>query len=543
MSTRKISVFYVVLIALATMAVTAVITSRMDLTPSSSAQSVAVPATNSAPLTGAIDATTFRNIAKANAPAVVNIQTLGHARGRDLTEFFGQGGGGGGDDLFQRFFGGGGDDNQAPPRGRNRGQGRGGQGGQGPQVEGAGTGFIIDKTGFILTNNHVVEDAEDIRITLYGAELNESYAAKVIGRDSLTDCALIKMTELPSRPLTEVKFGDSEQMQPGDWVMAIGNPFRLGHSVSVGVISALGRPLGGVRGREQNMLQTDAAINPGNSGGPLLNIRGEVVGMNTAIFTDTRAGGEAGNIGIGFATPIDALRDLLPQLRNGKVVRGVIGVTVSKNHLTPEMARGLGLPNTTGAVIATVNPNGPADKAGLQPGDVVTDFNGKPVKDSDSLVALVVTTKPGTTVPLTVYRNNQRKSVNVTIDELDLDAEQGGRTARRGGGGGGNDQQNQQEPATTGFGMTLDQLTPELARRLDLERGEGGAVVSDVDRNSPAFNAGLAPGDVILEVNRQKVTTVSQATRELQKIAPGQPAFLLIWRDGQRQFVSMTRGK
>jgi serine protease Do len=536
MSTRKISVFYVVLIALATMAVTAVITSKMDLTPTSSAQTVSVPSTNSAPLTGTIDATTFRNIARANAPAVVNIQTLGHAKGRDLTEFFGQGG----DDLFQRFFGGRGqEDDQQPPRGRNRGQGQGQGRGQGPQIEGAGTGFVIDPAGFILTNNHVVEDAEDIRITLYGAELGESFAAKVIGRDSLTDCALIKMTEMPSKPLSKVNFGDSDMMQPGDWVMAIGNPFRLGHSVSVGVVSALGRPLGGVRGREQNMLQTDAAINPGNSGGPLLNVRGEVVGMNTAIFTDARAGSEAGNIGIGFATPINALRDLLPQLRNGKVVRGVIGVTVSKNHITPEVARGLGLPNAAGALIATVSPNGPAEKAGLQPGDVVTDFSGKAVKDSDALVALVVNTKPGTTVPLTVFRNNQRRSVNVTVDELDLDAEQGVRTAR--GGPGGRQPEAQPEPTTTGFGMTLDQLTPEMARRLELEKGDVGAVISDVDRNGPAFNAGLAPGDVLLEVNRQKITTASQASRELQKVPPGQPAFLLIWRDGQRQFVTMTK--
>ncbi len=531
MSTRKISVFYVVLIALATMAVTAVITSKMDLTPSSSAQTVSVPPTNSAPLTGAIDATTFRNIAKANAPAVVNIQTLAHARGRDLTEYFG----GQGDDLLRRFFGGGGqDDDQPVPRGRGQGQGRGQGRSQGPEVEGAGTGFIVDNAGYILTNNHVVEDAEDIRVTLYGAELGESYAAKVIGRDALADVALIKMTEMPSKPLSEVKFGDSDQMQPGDWVMAIGNPFRLGHSVSVGVISALGRPLGGTPGREQSMLQTDAAINPGNSGGPLLNIRGEVVGMNTAIYTDQRSE----NIGIGFATPINTLRDLLPQLRNGKVVRGVIGVTVSRNHMTQETAKAFGLPpGAGGALIATVNPTGPAGKAGLQPGDVVTEFNGKQIKDSDSLVALVVNTKPGSTVPVTIYRNNQRKSVNVTVDELDLDAEQG-RAARRGGGG---TEPQRPEPTTTGFGMTLDAITPDISRRLDLPRNEGGAIVSDVDRNSPAFNAGIVPGDVILEVNRQKVGNVSQVTRELQKVQAGQPAFLLLWRDGQEVFVTMTK--
>jgi serine protease Do len=338
------------------------------------------------------------------------------------------------------------------------------------------------------------------------------------------------MTEMPTQPLTEVKFGDSEQMQPGDWVMAIGNPFQLGHTVTVGVVSALGRPFGGVPGREQNMLQTDAAINPGNSGGPLLNVRGEVVGMNTAIYTDQRSA----NIGIGFATPINAIRDLLPQLRNGKVVRGVIGVSVSRDHLTSETAKAFGLPNNNGALISGVNPNGPADKAGIQPGDVVVEFAGRPVKDSDSLVAMVVTTKPGTSVPITVFRNNQRKSLNVTIDELDLEAEQG-RTARR------NDQNNDQQPTTTGFGMTLDTITPELARRMDLPPNQGAAIVTDVDRDSPAGSAGVVPGDVILEVNRQKVATLSQVTRELQKVPTGSPVFLLVLRDGGQVFVTMTK--
>jgi serine protease Do len=516
MSSRKISLFYVVLIALATMAVTAVITSRMDLTPASSAQTVSVPAANSAPLAGPLDATTFRNIAKSTAPAVVNIQTLGHARGRDMTEYFG----GQGDDLLRRFFGGG----DQLPRGRGRKPA--------PEIQGAGTGFIIDKAGYILTNNHVVEGADDIKVSLYGAALNESYEAKVIGRDLMTDCALIKMDELPKQPLTEVKFGDSDQMEPGDWVMAIGNPFRLGHSVSVGVISGVGgsNRAFGVTGREQAMLQTDAAINPGNSGGPLLNVRGEVVGMNTAIYTDR----SEANIGIGFATPINALRDLIPQLRNGKVVRGVIGVEVSKELLTPETAQAFGLPNTNGAIVASVHANGPAAKAGIQPGDVVVSFNGKPVKDSDELVNDVVTTKPGTTVPITVFRNNDKKTLSVTIDELDLEAEQG-RTAR----GGGNEEPS--EPAQTGFGMTLDAITPEMARRLDLPRDAGGAIVSDVDSTGPAASAGVAPGDVVLEVNRQKVSTVSQATRELQKVATGHPAFLLVWRDGQTTFISMTK--
>jgi len=533
MSTGKTSAFYIVLTAVAGMAVGMVITARLDLTPSSSAQTVAIPSVNSAPLTGPIDATTFRNIAKANAGAVVNIQTEVRQHGRDLTEYFGSGG----DDLLRRFFGGDDQGSPAPPRGgRNRGQGQGQGQGQGrqqdPVLEGAGTGFIIDKAGFILTNNHVIEGAETIRVSFEDELRAQTYAAKVVGRDTLTDSALIQLTEMPDRPLTEMRFGDSDQMQPGDWVMAIGNPFRLGHSVSVGVISALGRPFG-IVGREQPMLQTDAAINPGNSGGPLLNVRGEVVGMNTAIYTDQRSA----NIGIGFATPINAIRDLLPQLRNGKVVRGVIGVTVSRDRLTTETAKAFGLPGTSGALIATVNPKGPADRAGLEPGDVVTEFNGKPVKDSDSLVGMVVNTKPGTAIPLTIYRDNQRKTLTVTIDELDLDAEQS-RGARLPSNA---PRENEPQPTATDFGMTLDALTPDAARRLDLPSNQGGAIVTDVDRNSSADRGGVLPGDVILEVNRQKVANLSQVTRELQKAQPGAPVFLLVWREGSAAFLTLTK--
>src|SRR6188768_133887 len=222
MSTGKTSFFYGLLIAVVGMAVGLVIASRLDLPPASSAQTVAVPPTNSAPLAGPIDATTFRNIAKINAPAVVNIQTEVRQRGRDLTEYFG---GQGGDDLLRRFFGGGGDGQQPPPSRRNRQQR------EDPIMEGAGTGFIIDPAGFILTNNHVVDGAETIRISLYGGERLDLFAAKVVGHDSLTDTALLQLTEMPRQPLTAIRFGDSEQMEPGDWVMAIGNPFRLGHSV------------------------------------------------------------------------------------------------------------------------------------------------------------------------------------------------------------------------------------------------------------------------------------------------------------------------
>ena len=520
MSTRKTTLFYAVLIAVASVAVGMVIASQWGLPQASSAQTVNVPAANTAALNGPIDAQTFRNIAKAQSPTVVNIRTMARVRGRELTEFFG-----GQDDLLQRFFG----------QGQGQGQGQGRPRGRLPrdddrQQEGTGTGFIIDKSGFILTNNHVVEGADDIRVSLFGGGRAESYAAKVVGRDALTDTALIQLTEMPAAPLQEAKFGDSAQMQPGDWVVAIGNPFNLSHTVTVGVVSALGRPLGGVPGREQPMLQTDAAINPGNSGGPLLNVRGEVVGINTAIYTDAQ---RAANIGIGFATPINPIRDLLPQLRNGKVTRGVIGIRVDKDGVSKDVAQAMGLPGAGGAMLSSVIPGGPAEKAGLLPGDIITEFNGRPVADSDALVNLVIATKPGTSVPITVYRKKQKKTMNVTVDELDLEAEQGRQASGR--------REPAEEPTATGFGMEVGPITPEIARELELPRSRGGAVVLDVERNSPAFNAGIRPNDVIVEVNQQEVSNVSQVQRALQGATPGQPVFLLIWRDGESNFVTLRK--
>jgi len=299
MSTGKTTLFYSFLIMVASLAVGMVIASRLDLTPSSSAQSAAVaaPPMNSAPLSGPVDASTFRNIAKAMSPAVVNIRSTSKQRAQEMTEFFG-GGGGNNDDLLERFFGG----QQGRPRQqRPREQ----------ETQAAGTGFVINKAlGYILTNNHVVEGATKVEVNFLGEESDVYHEAKIVGRDPLTDSALIQLIDKKS-DLFEVKFGDSSQMQPGDWVMAIGNPFGLAHTVSVGVISATARSFPIADQRFADVLQTDAAINPGNSGGPLLNARGEVVGINTAIYTDSR---QAGNIGIGFAIPINSVRELIPQL-------------------------------------------------------------------------------------------------------------------------------------------------------------------------------------------------------------------------------------
>jgi serine protease Do len=522
MSTRKTTLFYTLLVAVASLAVGMVIASRLDLTPASSAQTMAMPPANSAPVTGALDAQTFRNIAKATTPAVVNIRTEMKAKTQDLTDFFG-GGGGAPDDFFHRFFG--------APGGGQDDQGGGGRARRAPTTVAAGTGFVISaKDALILTNNHVVENAQKIEVSLFGEDSDLTYNAKLIGHDELTDSALIQLVDMPSHPLPEVKFGDSSQMGPGDWVMAIGNPFGFTHTVTVGVISATKRPFQVTDGRTNDMLQTDAAINPGNSGGPLLNLRGEVIGINTAIISNSRT---EGNIGIGFAVPINTVRDLLPQLRQGKVIRGKIGVSVAV--VPREGYQDFGLSSRKGALVATVTPGGAAAKAGLEPGDVIVEYNGRPVTNRDELVQMVVGTRPGTTVPVKVMRNKQEKTLNVTVEQLDLEAEQ---QAQRGSGGG--QQPDDEEQGSGGFGLTLGNVTPGMARRLNLPSGQTGAVVTDVDPNGPSA-ALLRPGDVILSVNRQNVSSATEAAAALKKVESGHIAQLLVWRGDQQVFVVVKK--
>jgi serine protease Do len=528
MSTRKTTLFYALLIAVASLAVGMVIASRLDLTPASSAQTIAVPPMNSAPVNGPLSADTFRNIAKAVTPSVVNIRTEMKAKAQDLTDFFG-GGGPPSDDLFHRFFGtppGGGDqqDDQSQGRGNNRRRQRE------QTTRAAGTGFIISKDGLILTNNHVVEDATKIEVALYAEDSEISYRAKVIGRDQLTDSALIQLVDKPNHSLPEAKFGDSSQVMAGDWVMAIGNPFGYAHTVTVGVISATERSFPVTNGRNNDMLQTDAAINPGNSGGPLLNLRGEVIGINTAIITNSRS---EGNIGIGFAVPSNTVRDLLPQLNTGKVIRGRIGVSVLA--VPREGFEDFGLKTRMGAVVAQVSPGGAAAKAGMEPGDVIIQFNGRPIKNNDELVRMVVATKPGTSVGVKVLRNKQEKTLSVIVDELDLDAEQN--TARRSPQ---NDQQPPEEHGAGGFGLTLENATPQMSRRLRLPSGQSGAVVSDVDPDGPSA-ALLRQGDVILSVNSKGVSTAAEAARELQKIEAGHIAQLRVWRGEGEIFVPVRK--
>ncbi|MSO55683.1 MAG: Do family serine endopeptidase [Acidobacteria bacterium] len=513
-SSRKTTVFYLVLVATASLVVGMVIASRLGLSPTSSAQTMTIPATNSAPLGGPIDATTFRNIAKAQSPMVVSIRTETRQRTQDLSQFFG---GGDSDDLLNRFFGGGG--GAAPPQRQQQPRER--------LTQAAGSGFIINKDGYILTNNHVVDGATKIEVQFFDNE-DTYYSARVVGRDPLTDSALIQLTEKPTRPLPEAKFGDSSQMEPGDWVMAIGNPFGLAHTISVGVISATSRSFPVAEQRTANVLQTDAAINPGNSGGPLLNVRGEVIGINTAIYSNSNmGGGGAGNIGIGFAIPINSVRDVLPGLRSGKITRGRIGVLVQ--GITPEVAEALNLKDRKGALVASVPKGGPAANAGIQAGDVIIEFNGKPVGKNDDLVQQVIATAPGTTVPVKLVREGQERTLSVKVEELNLEAE----TSQPSADAGPSD-------AGAGFGITINNITPDVARRMELPAGTRGAVVTDVDQDSPAART-LRAGDVILQINRQQVTNAGEAGQALRAVPSGRTVGMVILRGGQEQFVTVRK--
>src|ERR1044071_4054648 len=327
----------------------------------------------------------FASLAKRVGPSVVNVATTQIRKTA-------QGGPGPFDDddpmsqFWQRCFGG------RIPRGPQR-------------QNGLGSGFIIDRNGTILTNYHVVDGAQKISVTLSDGK---SYDAKVIGKDQKTDIAVIKIDA--GQDLPTVTLGDSDRLEVGEWVMAIGNPFGLDHTVTSGIVSAKGRQIGA--GPYDNFIQTDASINPGNSGGPLINLRGEVVGINTAIFS-----GSGGNIGIGFAIPANLVKDLVPQLKEkGKIVRGFVGVTIQK--VTPELAESLGLKQAAGALVSDVTKGGPADHAGIKSGDVITEFDHKEIKTSADLPLQVARIAPGKTVPMKVLRNNKEVTLNVPVGEM-----------------------------------------------------------------------------------------------------------------------------
>lgn len=393
-----------------------------------------------------------------------------------------------GDEFFKHFFG-------DRPRGEMK-------------TTALGSGVIIDNRGLILTNNHVVEKADEIKIK---TDTGKEYSAKVVGRDPKTDLALIRVETDANFP-SPAKLGDSDAIRVGDWVIAVGNPFGLGNTVTSGIISAKGRVIGA--GPYDDFLQTDAAINPGNSGGPLFNMNGEVVGISTAIVAQGQ--------GIGFAIPIRLAIELLPQLKEGKVIRGWIGIMIQ--DITPELAESFNVKETKGVIVADVVQDGPAEKAGLKRGDIIVAYNGKELENSHMLSRAAASTPPGQTMSLQVIRDGKPREVKVTIgtmpDEIGEEAAP----------------EKKEAPA---WGLTVQNITSELAQRFGLEDGERGVIVTEVRRNSPAGEAMIRPGDVIQEVNRQRIQNLRDYNQAIQKVREGESLLLLVKRGKNTFYVAI----
>ncbi len=372
-----------------------------------------------------------------------------------------------------------------------------------------GSGFIFDRDGYIITNNHVIEGADKIKVKLVDGR---EFKATIKGRDPMTDLALIKI-ESANHDLPVLSLGDSNAMQVGDWVLAVGNPFGLSHTVTQGIISAKGRVIGA--GPYDDFLQTDASINPGNSGGPLVNLNGEVVGINSAIVATGQ--------GIGFAIPSSMASSIIPQLKEkGSVVRGMLGVQIQM--VTPELAKSFGLKEPMGALVAEVNPGSPAAKAGLQRGDVIVNFNGTPIKEMHELPRLVAGTPPGKTATLKVLRNGKEKDFTITIAELKPEM-----MTRPG-------EMEEGESEKSSLGMTVQELTPHLAQNLQLKE-TSGVVVVQVEQGSPASDAGIRSGDLIEEINGIPVKNFKDYNAQLANQKPGSSLRFLMKRQGKTMYV------
>jgi serine protease Do len=445
-----------------------------------------------AALAGAPD---FRDVARKVVPSVVTVRSQKTVRaGRNPFapgDPFG-------DDFFERFFG-------MPRRGDPR---------EDRYVErGLGSGVVVSADGYILTNNHVVGGG-DTKVNVV-TEDGKTYTAKILGTDPQTDIAVLKVEASGLRP---IPMGDSASLEVGEWVLAVGNPFSeaLGHTVTAGIVSAKGRSNLNLADYE-DFIQTDAAINPGNSGGALVNTRGQLVGINTAIVS--RSGGYQG---VGFAIPVNMARNVMDQLvKNGKVVRGWIGISIQ--DFTPELAEGMGLEGKEGAIVAEVVPDSPAMEAGLKQGDVIVAVDGRKVASNTELRNRISATSPGTKVTLTLIRDGKERSVDLTLGELP------GSAAASGGG---------EEPAEESLGLSVRALTPEVAARLGYEDDQG-VVVWEVEVGSPAGEAGLQRGDLIKEVNRRRVTSLADYRQAVGSIQQGKVVLLLVRRGERATYVTL----
>jgi Do/DeqQ family serine protease len=435
--------------------------------------------------TAVVPVGSYSDIVERAAPAVVTIRSERRIRAPRQHPFF---------PFFGNPFG-------APEVPRERVQ------------RGLGSGVIVSSDGYLLTNHHVVDGAEEIKVELSN---REAFTARIVGSDPPSDLAVLKVD---SAKLPVLQLGDSDQVRVGDVVLALGNPLGLGQTVTAGIISAKGRSTGLSDGSFEDFLQTDAPINRGNSGGALVDTRGQLIGINSQIVSPT-----GGNIGIGFAIPSNMARNVMDQLRNsGAVRRGWLGVTIQP--VTSDIAASLGLGEPRGVLVNSVRPGGAADQAGVRQGDIIVGFDGKAVEDGNSLRNRVATTQPGKQVTLTILRDGKEQQLTATLDEFSTEA---ARNAQNGGG----------ETQGGRLGVTVQPVTPEIAAQLGIDRNTRGVVVTAVDPAGPAAAADINPGDVISEANRQTIRSPEDLQSAVDQ-ANGRPVLLLVNRRGQTVFVAV----
>jgi serine protease Do len=438
----------------------------------------------------------FADLAEDLLPSVVNIsttQTLNRGQEEDFEEFF--------KEFFERR-------GQMPPPGQRR-------------ASSLGSGFIIDKTGYIVTNHHVIAEADEIKVRLHD---DTTLEAELVGSDEKTDLALLKVKS--SKSLPAVDWGDSDNTRIGDWVVAIGNPFGLGGTVTAGIVSARQRDINA--GPYDDFIQTDAAINRGNSGGPMFNLKGDVIGVNTAIYSPS-----GGSIGIGFAIPSTLAKNVVQQLRDyGEVRRGWLGVRIQT--VTDELAEGMHMKRAIGALVAAVTEGGPAEDAGIEQGDVIIEFDGREVSEMRKLPRMVAETPIGKDVDVKVWRKGEPVEFKVTLGELDeavLASAETGPVGRDDGS----------EGDVPDLGLSLGSLTPELRQQFGLDDAAEGVVVTSVDNESTAAEKGMRPGDVIIEVDQEPVSTPDDVSERVAHAKDGgyRVVTLLVFRQGDYQWIAV----
>ncbi|HEY3056700.1 MAG TPA: Do family serine endopeptidase [Thermoanaerobaculia bacterium] len=495
-STKRI--LSTIAIMIASVAFGVLITADLGLMRRSNAQTTTAITTSQGPVTS-VTIPSFADVASRVMPSVVSITTTEIIRQSEQNRRFG------GIDPFEFFF--------PDPRNPQRRQPRGNSDDddERPQRSG-GSGFIISPDGYILTNNHVVEGASKIEVH-FGADENGSggrtIPAKVIGRDPATDIALVKIDAGQNLPY--VPLGDSDRIRKGDWAIAIGNPFQLENTLTVGVISAKGRALGFSEETRsfENFIQTDAAINFGNSGGPLMNINGEVVGINTAI----RGGGAQG---LGFATPINTAKRLLPSLKQGKVTRGYLGMTITE--VSEDAREAFGVPaETRGAVVQNVTPGKPADKAGIQHGDIITEIDGRSIRSNRDLIDYISYLPVGSEVRITLLRNGQRQNVTARTAERPLETAMNQESST-----------GPTEPVRNKLGMSVQDLTPQVRQTYALNDDVRGVVVTNVKAVSAAADSGISEGDVISEVRGQRINNAADFRSAIDRLHSGQKVAMYV---------------